>query len=224
MLKIIIRFLFVCFILTATCLSLKVLALSNNDWDMLCTGFFVSKDGYIVTANHCISKRPLYVEYHGQHYQTTLVYKNSKHDFAILKTSLINTPNLHLAQTYRINEPIYVLGYPIPDTLGYRLKMRPGRILDIDENLIILNSTSCQGNSGGPVVDKSNRVIGVLTAGGGMSPCSHLIFVQRIEYIIQAIQRLNIQVETDQSNLDLGQSRIYTEDLDSVVLLFTKRQ
>ena len=85
-------------------------------------------------------------------------------DFALIQLDrpVSNRSYLTLAtKELRPRDRVNVLGYPT----GMPLKRAPGRVLDKNEDLYIINADAMAGNSGSPVLNTENEVIGVLIGG-----------------------------------------------------------
>lgn len=200
------------------------MALTNGGWEYLCSGFFITTDGYIGTAGHCVSSNaPLSVEYKSRVYSAILIDIDRKHDVAIYKIAAINTPALPIGTPSKIGDTVFILGYPIPNWLGYNLKIHRGRVTNIWPAAYISNGASCEGNSGGPVVNSKNQVIGVLTAGFGSNPCSNSTYIVKIYYIELLAQKHKINLYREVRLLDISKETVYNNDINSVVLIYKLR-
>ncbi len=200
------------------------MALTNSDWSYLCSGFFITTDGYIGTAAHCVTdKMSLSVEYKNQTYTAILIDVDKRHDVALYKISALHTPALPIGLPAKVGDAVFILGYPIPSWLGYKLKIRTGHVSRIALEAYITNASSCQGNSGGPVVNSKNQVIGILTAGFGSTPCSNLTYVVKIYYLEQLAKKHSIELYREIRLLDIGKEKIYNSNIDSVVIIYKPR-
>jgi V8-like Glu-specific endopeptidase len=60
-----------------------------------------------------------------------------------------------------VGEPVDAYGFPA----GLPMKKAPGRVLSKSDHLYMINSDAMSGNSGSPVLNRKNEVIGVLIGG-----------------------------------------------------------
>lgn len=128
-------------------------------------GFIVSADGYILTNNHVVAGcaevriKPLVVP---------VVAENARLDLALLKVSA----KFKRFATFRDGEirkgeTVVVAGFPLPGVLASDLKITTGTVSGLagpgnNENLMQLSAPVQKGNSGGPLLDLSGHVVGVV--------------------------------------------------------------
>lgn len=137
------------------------------------TGFFITKDGYMVTNFHVIegssaitvidpaTKREL---------KATVEQTDPKNDIAILKVDA-KTSAIALAPGFNSAKgaEVLTLGYPLVTLQGQEQKATFGRInslsgLHNDARLVQIDVPIQPGNSGGPLLNDRGEVIGVVTA------------------------------------------------------------
>lgn len=150
-------------------LSFSVFA-KDFEYVYLGSGFFINEDGYIATAAHVVKdNKYLEVYYNGVIYKAQVVTYNPKKDVSIIKISAdTHTPYLTVATSAVVGEETAVVGYPIPDVLGYTIKMFVGYLestTSVFSDNLTLKSLSCAGDSGGAVLNAYHAVVGILVAG-----------------------------------------------------------
>ena len=148
------------------------------------SGFVVSKDGYVVTNNHVIDGADeIYVklsdghEYlakfsNGREYRTKLVGTSPEVDIAVLKIDSNETfKPLEFANSDQVQIGQWSIAFGNPlglnDSMTVGIVSAAGRSsLGIEEieNFIQTDAAINQGNSGGPLIDITGKVIGVNTA------------------------------------------------------------
>ena len=138
------------------------------------SGFVVSKDGYVVTNNHVIDGADeIYVKFsNGREYRTKLVGTSPEVDIAVLKidsNETFNTLEFANSDQVQIGQWSIAFGNPLGlnDSMTVGIVSAAGRSsLGIEEieNFIQTDAAINQGNSGGPLIDITGKVIGVNTA------------------------------------------------------------
>ena len=137
------------------------------------TGFFVSRDGYVLTNNHVVEhcgKINLYGAVPES--PATLVAVDRDYDLALLKTGAIVTDAANLnnvKQPLREGDPVVVVGYPGQSWKTGKIITREAQILKTsgprgEEKWIEFSDAIARGNSGGPLLDSSGNVEGVVVA------------------------------------------------------------
>jgi len=137
------------------------------------TGFLVRPDGVLVTAWHLLEAGgavTVTCPNHGPQLARAQEISRS-HDLAILHVSLADLPYLSLveANSVRVGDPVFTIGFPVADLLGLDPKFTDGAISALSG--IHGNSTLMQitvpiqpGNSGGPVLTADGEVVGMVVS------------------------------------------------------------
>ena len=133
------------------------------------TGFFIRKDGVVVTNLHVVAgAERLTVEIaDGEVFDAIYVLStDARRDLILLQVPVTNAPVLPVAsQTdIRVGESVYVIGNP----LGLRGTFSDGLVSAkrVHDGVTYLQITApiSQGSSGGPVMNQDGKVIGVATS------------------------------------------------------------
>lgn len=131
-------------------------------------GFFIDKEGHILTAAHVIQDSIeiwINLPIHGKkNYKAEIVCVYPDFDLAIIKIlDIRNTYSLNLGDSDKINigDKIYALGHPNNSDNPLRTE---GTVSGRREIFIQGDVPINAGNSGGPVLNKNNEVIGVSSA------------------------------------------------------------
>lgn len=139
------------------------------------SGFMIAKE-YIVTNAHVVGgvKHPKVVDRQGTH-NATLVWFDPKQDIAVLRTDRLRAEPLRFTtERVKENENILIIGYP----RGGEQVSSPGIVMErvraigkdiylkeaVIREVLALQTTVIQGNSGGPVINTKGAVVGVVFA------------------------------------------------------------
>ncbi|MGH6866333.1 MAG: Do family serine endopeptidase [Methyloceanibacter sp.] len=136
------------------------------------SGFFISADGYAVTANHVIErgKSIKITTNEGTSYPVRLIGSDPETDIAVLKVDGKQSfPFVEIAnRTPRIGEWVIAVGNPfgLGGTVTAGIVSAGGRDLMTESysDFVQIDAPVNQGNSGGPTFDIRGKVIGVNSA------------------------------------------------------------
>ncbi|KAB0682680.1 serine protease [Aureimonas leprariae] len=132
------------------------------------SGFAVSSDGWVLTNAHVAgSCRTVMV---GDKGIADRVVVDEANDLAAVHVGATFAKPLRLAAgTPRLGEDVLALGFPLRSILADSLNVTRGNVssllgLQNDPRYLQISAPVQPGNSGGPLVDLSGRVVGVVTA------------------------------------------------------------
>ncbi|MDB6117757.1 MAG: htrA 1, partial [Verrucomicrobiaceae bacterium] len=146
----------------------KIIQMGRDGADGLGSGFIISEDGLIATNMHVVGQaRRLQVETSdGKTYEVKSVHASDHHvDLAILRVAAKGLKPLVLGNSdeTKQGQPIVAMGNP----QGLAFSVVQGVVSAIREvegnSMIQLAVPIEQGNSGGPLMDRQGRVLGMLT-------------------------------------------------------------
>ena len=159
------------------------------------SGFFVDTR-YIATNHHVIKGREqVSVKSVGNQMEYTvedIVVIDEKHDLAILRVSGPNPPILSLENSdeIKIGETVYTVGNPI----GLEGTVSKGIVSSIrdfgDGPRIQIDAPISPGNSGGPVLNETGKVIGVSVSGFQGTGVQNLNFAVPSNYLKALLRKL----------------------------------
>jgi S1-C subfamily serine protease len=137
------------------------------------TGFFVSDIGDIVTAFHVVegAKRIAVKTEVGTIYTAHVVRSDPANDLALLKSDASPSLSVYLQSSANAQkgDEVLALGYPLLGLQGQEQKATFGHVNALsgaagDIRLLQVDTPIQPGNSGGPLINNSGEVIGVVTA------------------------------------------------------------
>ncbi len=156
--------------------SVKIFEKVGKNYEFRGTGFFITPDGYLLTAYHCVGESPddIFVETHfdGQ-FKAVLDQQKSlrdlEYDIAVLKIDY--KPNHYLplgsvAEQHKTDQ-LVTTGYPAGDIAdNQEIGIYFGTISRFRGNKIEMDAAKGPGHSGGPVYHyRTHQVIGLISAG-----------------------------------------------------------
>jgi S1-C subfamily serine protease len=140
----------------------------SGDTDSSGSGFVVSRDGWVLTNAHVAGAcRQVLVGTHGP---ADTVVLDRVNDLALVHVGAALGQPLKLADGMpRLGEDVLALGFPLRSILADSLNVTRGNVSSLlglanDTRYLQISAPVQPGNSGGPLVDLSGRVVGVVTA------------------------------------------------------------
>ena len=167
------------------------------------TGFAL-KNGYVVTNYH-VAGNAKSIEIFGvngnfeKSYKADIVGVDKVSDLALLKISdkniakTINPPYSFYPSMVEVGENIYVLGYPLTQSMGDEIKLTNGIVssrsgYEGDVTLYQISAPIQPGNSGGPMFDMKGRLVGVVCARHtGAENASYAIKTSYLKNLIESV-------------------------------------
>ena len=136
------------------------------------SGFFVSKEGHFVTNLHVIDGcGKVTVMASGTQFDADVLSVDEANDLALLKAGggQRKSAQLRTARRAALGERVTVAGFPLSGLLADDLNVTSGEIsalagLGNNPRVIQITAPVQPGNSGGPLLDKSGQVIGVVVS------------------------------------------------------------
>lgn len=159
------------------------------------SGFFVSNDGYLVTAGHVVdgAKEFEITMLDGCKYKSSDYYKVKDVDCSVIKFDIdFATPFVEMrVEQMKMGEDVYILGWPHGPEFGLSVNKGigsgDGREVPFFGNtpLLQVDLEANPGNSGGILFDTKGRAIGILI--GARMDMSCMTFCTPIDIAIAAL-------------------------------------
>ena len=134
------------------------------------TGFAVSHQGHILTNYHVVEDCPsIRITANGTQKELAVVATDKRNDLAIVKFPgpLSNVARFREGRNIRPGDSIVVVGYPLHGLLASEANVTTGTVsalagLENDTRLLQITAPVQRGNSGGPLLDNSGNIVGVI--------------------------------------------------------------
>jgi len=157
--------------------SIVLIDVKSENGEGIGTGVIIDDQGSILTSNHVVGDSSDIIITFSDGFQANAFVLSSypEQDIAVLRA--FNTPDIIVPATLgnpgtaRIGDEVFVLGHP----LGLVGSLTAGVVSGFDrsfqpseggaklEGLIQFDAAANPGNSGGPLLDRNGRVIGIVT-------------------------------------------------------------
>ena len=133
------------------------------------TGFIVSEDGLVVTNKHVVEgeRRVTILLATGEEYRGNVSQRSSVFDLAYVEIDSTRTfaaLPLGDSEEVRVSESVIAIGYPLSEELGLKPTVSLGIVSAKRDDYLQTDASLNPGNSGGPLLDSTGNVIGVVTA------------------------------------------------------------
>ncbi|HEY7708966.1 MAG TPA: tetratricopeptide repeat-containing serine protease family protein [Candidatus Entotheonella sp.] len=136
------------------------------------TGFIVSRQGHILTNYHVIDEcKVVSSQREGVDYHLSIIARDPKNDLALLQQA--EAPNsiatFRSGQYIRPGDGVIAIGFPLRGILASEAQITTGNVSALagvrnDERFIQITAPVQPGNSGGPLLDQSGNVVGVVAS------------------------------------------------------------
>ena len=181
------------------------------------TGFFITRQGQILTNAHVVDgcKTVSISPIGGATVRASVVSSDKSNDLAVLST---DTPAKAVAQLrgvppVRQGETIVVYGFPLSDRLSSGGVMTNGSVSALagsrdDTRFLQISAPVQPGNSGGPLLDMTGSVVGVISSrlrdrtGGPAS--QNVNFAIKTEVVRTFLAAVGVQTETAAGGRELA--------------------
>ena len=206
----------------------------SNQIKSMGTGFVINTNAHIVTNHHVISGcNRIEIINSKINSSAKVLFSDEINDLAVIKSnSPVNSyAFLRGGRGIRVGEDITTVGYPLGTILGESVKVTTGNISALtgftnDTTIMQITAPIQLGNSGGPVLDMSGNVVGIVSSKIdelGVEKATGLL-LQNINFAIKT-QTLQIfldahQIEYKMKNAD---TKLETADIAEAAQEYTIR-
>jgi S1-C subfamily serine protease len=182
------------------------------------TGFAISKEGIIVTCYHVIENgNSIIVRFKDKNqtrsFKADLLKADKENDLALLAikdssfTEFNNIPYSVAGDESDVGADVYTLGYPLIETMGKSIKLSSGIVSALsgfldDGKYYQLAMPINSGNSGGPLFDKTGRLIGVIT--GKHSGAENVTYALKAALLGNLVKELPVQGNISNKAFETG--------------------
>jgi TPR repeat protein len=135
------------------------------------SGFFISQDGYILTNFHVVENASkIIIQTKQGTFPAQVVKVDAANDIALLKISGSFQPlPVATSRSSKLGEAIFTIGFPNIEVQGVEPKLSKGEIgglggVQDDPRSFQVSLPVQPGNSGGPLINMSGNVVGLMTA------------------------------------------------------------
>jgi S1-C subfamily serine protease len=139
------------------------------------TGTIVSPSGHLLTASHVVPKgSKVLVLFRKKLFEAKVLKRQEDQDALLLQIKPEKTEKFPyakvVARDYKLGQPVFFLGYPIPDSLGIKPRFTASHINSdegycTDESRFTITADAVDGSSGSAVFNTTNgEVIGIVSA------------------------------------------------------------
>lgn len=136
------------------------------------TGFFVNAEGYVITNFHVVDAgKKIQVEYQNNKHDAKVIKVDPTNDLALLKVDIAPKTFLNFrgGKQVKTGEDVVAIGFPFYGMVSTHPNITTGTISSVvglgDDSRLLQTTAPVQpGNSGGPLLDSSGNVVGVVVS------------------------------------------------------------
>ena len=180
------------------------------------TGFFVSRNGHIITNHHVIDGcKAVKANFKGSEIEAIILAIDKTNDLAILQAKITPKKVFSVSnEDVSLLEDIIVAGFPLGKRVSATIKTHKGSVtalagLGDNYSNFQTDATINVGNSGGPVIDQKGNVVGVAVALMPVESGQNIFFAVKSSTLKTFANSNGLQFlppnNRDLSNKDLGQ-------------------
>ena len=160
------------------------------------TGFWISREGHVLTNHHVVDAcKELFVTLAQRRLKITVMASDKGNDLAVVGPATGGGSPLTFAETTRLSlgQNVIAAGYPLHGLLASSLNLTTGIISALagpedDTRMIQITAPVQPGSSGGPLLDQSGNVVGVVSSSLNSLKAARLLgnVPQNVNFAIKA--------------------------------------
>ena len=190
---------------------LKPTSVVNNNSDISGTGFFINRNGTLLTNHHVVENcQNVKIIKDSKTIDSKVIGKDEKLDLAVIKADTKDNSFISIDKNPPTKlQDIIAAGYPFGKYLNDDLKYTSGIVSSIkgpqdDTALIQIDAALNYGNSGGPIIDKkSGALVGVAVSGIRTDKIEGVNFAVKNSSVINFLQTNQIKYSISKNqNID----------------------
>jgi S1-C subfamily serine protease len=200
------------------------------------TGFFVSKDGYVITNEHVISKaRRVSLFINKEIVECEIVMSDAYNDIVLLKANIKSNAIPMATTTTNKGASVSAFGYPLLTLQGNELKTTFGHINSLsgikgDFRYYQIDTPIQPGNSGGPLINKYGEVIGIVSAALSQNYTlknagvlnQNVNYAIKIDYAQPMLKQFNVNTKNLHKKTKMDTEQLVKNLEDSVVIVVSE--
>ncbi len=138
------------------------------------SGTIVSAKGHLLTASHVVPKgAKVLVLFRKKLFEAKVLKRQEDQDALLLQIKSEKTEKFPyakvVARDYKLGQPVFFLGYPVPDSLGIHPRFTASHINSdegyyADKSRFTITADAADGSSGSAVFNTNGEVIGIVSA------------------------------------------------------------
>ena len=155
--------------LVARLVNATVALAAKETKDVFCSG--VAAEGAFMTAAHCVGEdapTPFVVRYQGAWYEGAVVFVDEEHDFALIDAIGARIKDELPVTTWEavVGQKVVWFGWPagLEQYMGTGIVANPHSSAEWAKGFIAVYGQFIGGNSGGPVVDETGALMGLVSS------------------------------------------------------------
>lgn len=191
------------------------------------TGFFISNRGYIISNEHVVRGcDEVMIRGAVDETMAKVIATDATNDLALILAENIRPPKIASIRDsgarVRVGDPVMLIGYPKEHGMTGQYRVNEATVLNLhgpmaEPRWIQFSDSAEQGNSGGPLLDASGNVIGVIAGKASLTEYDRRSGEETV------IQKSDVAISLPVLEQFLGDNGVYYRSRDSSAYFDTSR-